>query len=84
MYLVPQKVWIGQFQPYVRYVGVGPETSSYRDQYEAGVNYVIDGHNALVALSWQYGDLLSKGSNYTSNAEGDNVHAITLGFQFQI
>ncbi|OQK15534.1 hypothetical protein AU255_15005 [Methyloprofundus sedimenti] len=84
MFLLPQEVWIGQFQPYVRYVGVYPTTSADRDQVEVGVNYVIDGHNALIALSWQYGDLLSMGTDYTSDASGENINAITLGFQFQI
>ncbi len=84
MYLFPQKVWIGQFQPFIRYVDVMPSTSSDRETYEAGVNYVIDGHNARVGLSWQYGDSLSKGLDYTSSASGDNVNAISLGFQYQI
>lgn len=84
MYLFPQQVWIGQVQPYFRYVGVYPDTSSNRDQYEAGLNYVIDGHNAMVSLTWQYGDLLSKGLDYSSGARGDDINAITLGFQFQI
>ena len=46
MYLIPNKVWIGQFQPYVRYTNVMPSTSSDREAYEGGVNYVVDGHNA--------------------------------------
>lgn len=84
MYLIPEKVWIGQFQPYVRYTNVMPSTSSNREAYEGGVNYVIDGHNARVSLSWTYGDLLTKGLNYTSSATGDHVNAIKLGFQLQI
>ncbi len=84
MYLFPQKIWIGQVQPYARYVNVEPTRSANRDVYEAGVNYVIDGHNAKVSLSWQYGDLLTKGLNYTSSADGDKVNAMNLGFQWQI
>ena len=71
MYLIPDKVWIGQFQPYFRYTNVMPSTSSNRDAYEGGVNYVIDGHNARVSLSWTYGDLLTKGLDYSSTASGD-------------
>lgn len=84
MYLLPQKVAIGQFQPYVRYVNVMPDGSADRDVYEAGVNYIIDGHNALISLSWQYGDLMTKGLDYSTSASGDDVHAITLGLQLQI
>lgn len=84
MYLFPQTVGIGKFQPYLRYVNVSPVGSADRDVYEAGVNYVIDGHNARVSLSWQYGDLLTKGLDYRSTASGDQVNAINLGFQYQI
>jgi hypothetical protein len=84
MYLFPKKIWIGQAQPFVRYVNVDPISSSKRDVYEAGVNYVIDGHNAKVSLSWQYGDLLTKGQNYTTGATGNNVNAMNIGFQWQI
>lgn len=84
MYLFPEKVGIGQFQPYLRYVNVLPSTSTNRNSYEGGVNYVIDGHNARVSLSWTYGDLLSKGLDYSSSASGDSINAIKLGFQWQI
>ncbi len=84
MYLFPQQVGIGQFQPFVRYVNVMPDNSPDRDVYEAGVNYVIDGHNARISLSWQYGDLLTKGLNYSSSASGDDVNAVNLNFQWQI
>jgi hypothetical protein len=84
MYLFSDKVWIGQVQPFVRYVNVDPNGSATRDVYEGGINYVIDGHNARVSLSWQYGDLLTKGLNYSSDASGDRVNAMNLGFQWQI
>ncbi|WP_133718853.1 porin family protein [Methylocaldum gracile] len=84
MYLFPQKVWVGQFQPYVRYVNVDPIKSASRDVYEAGINYIIDGHNAKIMLMYEYGDLLTKGLDYTSTAAGDDVSSIKLGFQLQI
>jgi len=84
MYLFPQKVWIGQFQPYLRYVNVDPNGSTSRNAYQAGVNYVIDGHNALISLNYVYGDIATKGLNYTSTATGDNVNSIIVGFQWQI
>jgi hypothetical protein len=84
MYLFPQKIGIGQLQPYLRYVNVLPSGSTNRNSYEGGVNYVIDGHNARVSLSYEYGDLMSKGLNYSSTAAGDSGSAIKLGFQLQI
>jgi hypothetical protein len=84
MYLFPQKVGIGQFQPYLRYVSVSPSSSTDREVYEGGLNYIIDGHNAKVSLAYQYGDLLTKGLNYTSTAAGDQTSQVMLGFQWQI
>ncbi|MCQ8103921.1 hypothetical protein NP590_07385 [Methylomonas sp. SURF-2] len=84
MYLFPQKIGIGQFQPYLRYVNVAPTTSSTREVYEAGINYVIDGHNARITASYQYGDLLTKGINYKSTAAGEDVSQVMVGFQWQI
>ena len=79
MYLFPQKIWVGQAQPFVRYVNAAQTNSVTRDVYETGVNYVIDGHNAKVSLSWQYGDLLPN-----ATAAGNRLNAMTLGFQWQI
>lgn len=84
MYLFPQEIGIGQIQPYLRYVNINPTGSSNRNAYQAGINYVIDGHNALVSLNYVYGDIATKGLNYTSTASGDNVNAIIVGFQWQI
>ena len=84
MYLIPQEVWIGKFQPFARYVNVMPDNSSDRDVVEVGLNYVIDGHNARISFSWQYGDLLTKGLDYSTNASGNDVHALNLNFQLQI
>lgn len=79
MYLFPQKVFIGKFQPYVRYVNVDSNAgnSSQRDVFETGVNYVIDGFNSRISLSWQHGDLISPIDN-------QDLNAMTIGFQYQI
>jgi len=77
-------VLIGQVQPLVRYVDVAPTASTGRNVYEAGMNYVIDGHNAKVSLSYQYGDLLTKGTDYKSTASGDKVNALNVNFQWRI
>jgi hypothetical protein len=84
MYLLPQKVWVGQFQPYLRYVNVDPTQSASRENYEAGINYIIDGHNAKIMLMYDYGDLMTKGLDYSATAAGDRVSSIRLGFQLQI
>jgi hypothetical protein len=69
----------------LRYTNVMPSTSSNREAYEGGINYVIDGHNARVSLSWTYGDILTKGlGRFDSNVTGDHVNAVKLGFQLQI
>jgi hypothetical protein len=84
LYLLPQTVGIGQFQPYARYTGVYPEHSSNRDEAEVGLNYVIDGHNARVSLFYEYGDIATKGLNYAPGATGDNVSAVKLAVQLQL
>lgn len=84
LYMFDQKVGIGRFQPYVRYSGVYPNDSSNRDEFEAGLNYVIDGHNARISLFYEYGDIATKGLNYAPDASGDEVSAIKLGIQLQI
>ena len=84
MYLLPDKVWVGQFQPYIRYVNVDPVQSATRENYEVGLNYIIDSHNAKVMLMYDYGDLATKGLNYTATASGSRVSSVQLGFQLQI
>ncbi len=83
LFLVPHEVGIGKFQPYVRYTGIYANRSSNREEFEAGINYVIDGFNARVSLFYQYGDLATKGLNYARNATGRNVSRIGVGIQLQ-
>jgi hypothetical protein len=84
LYLMPGKVGIGQLQPYVRYTNNDGVKTNDRDEYEAGLNYIIDGHNARVSLMYQYGDIATKGRTYSAGRAGDDVHAIKIGFQMQI
>ncbi len=64
---------------------VYPDGSSDRDEFETGVNYVIDGHNARVSLIYQYGDLSSKGIfNFGPDVRGDSESAVKLGIQLQL
>ena len=76
MYLFPQKVGIGQFQPYLRYVNVSPISTSTQELYEGGLNYIIDGHNAKIFSAYQYGDRLTGGGLSSSQ--------VMVGFQWQI
>jgi hypothetical protein len=84
LYMFPQEIGIGKFQPYARYSGVYPDDSSNRDEFEFGLNYVVDGHNARMSLFYQYGDIATKGLNYAPDASGENVSAIKLAIQLQI
>jgi hypothetical protein len=84
LYLIPDTVWIGQFQPYARYTYNDPDNSSSRWEVEGGVNYVIDGHNARISLFYQYGDIATKGRNWSPGVVGDEVSAIKLGVQLQL
>lgn len=84
LYLIPAKVGIGQFQPYVMYTQVMSEDGMDQSEYEGGVNYVIDGHNARISLLWQGGDLSGGGGIWNPTANGTFVNAIKLGVQLQI
>jgi hypothetical protein len=83
MYLFPNKVGMGQFQPYARFTSVQPNQSATRQETEVGTNYIISGFNTRFAAFWQYGDLASLGTNYASNATGHFANAIKFAFQFQ-
>ncbi len=84
MYLIPHKVLIGQFQPYLRYVEQMPFNSSDRNTWEVGLNYIIDGHNAKIMALYNYSDQITKGLDYTPTASGNHVSQFLLGIQLQI
>lgn len=84
LYLIPTKVWIGQFQPYVMYTEVMRQNGPDQSEYEAGVNYIINGHNARISLLWQGGDLSGGGGIWNPGANGTFTNAIKLGVQVQI
>ena len=83
LYMFSGEAGMGQFQPYVRYTKNDPEESSARDEYELGVNYIIDGHNARISAFYQYGDIATKGLNYTPSADGIDVSAVKVAVQLQ-
>lgn len=84
MYLFPQEVWIGRFQPYGRYTFIHAESSTNRSEVEAGVNYVIDGVATRISAYWQYGDLETVNKlNYAPGvALGDKFSAFRVGLQY--
>lgn len=84
LYLIPNEIGIGQFQPYVRYTSMDPEYSSMRTEWEFGINYVISGLDARIAAWYTYGDIDTKGNgNFTPNASGEKVNAFHAGLQLQ-
>jgi hypothetical protein len=57
LFLIPNEIGIGRFQPYARYTSIQPNNSAKRDETEGGVNYIISGHNARISAFGQYGNL---------------------------
>ncbi len=84
LYLFPEKIGIGQFQPYVRFTEIRPRLSTYRNEYEIGTNYIIDGHNASISLFYQYGDIATKGREWRGPQDGDEESSIKLAIQWQL
>ncbi len=84
LYLFPEKSGIGQWQPYVRFTETRPSHSTYRNEFEIGTNYIIDGHNARVSLFYQYGDIATKGRAWRGHESGDEVGTVKLALQWQI
>lgn len=83
LYLIPAKVGIGRFQPYARFTAIQPLESAARNEWEGGVNYVIDGFNARVSAFYTYGDIRTKGLNYSPTASGDKVDSFHVALQLQ-
>ncbi|MFP6606603.1 MAG: hypothetical protein VCC19_08520, partial [Myxococcota bacterium] len=84
LFLLPGEVGIGKLQPYARFTDISANRSSDRDEFEVGINYIIDSHNARVSLFYQRGDIATKGLNYSPTASGKNVSTIGLGIQLQL
>ena len=67
LYLFPQEVGIGRFQPYGRYTFVNSVHSTALDEFEAGTNYVISGHNARLSAYYRNGSLNTNGGPNGAN-----------------
>ena len=88
LYMLPNKWGWGHLQPYGRFTSIVPQDSALREEWEAGVNYVIDGFNARVSAWWTYGDLRTKGfvggpGVYAPTAAGNRQDTFNVAFQFQ-
>ncbi|MBH0184976.1 MAG: hypothetical protein HP477_06050 [Nitrospira sp.] len=84
LYLIPQQVGIGRFQPYGRFTSIDPRYSALRQEWEGGVNYIISGHNARISAFYRYGDITSKSFvNFTPGASGDRVDSFHVALQMQ-
>ncbi len=77
LYLFPHEVGIGRFQPYGRYTFVNGVHSNAVEEYEAGMNYVISGHNARISTYWRHGNLspsvANNGNAAMSGISGPNT-----------
>jgi hypothetical protein len=86
LYLFPQEVGIGRFQPYGRYTFVNSVHSNALEEYEAGTNYVISGHNARISTWWRHGTLASAGAPALTGISGANTphqDSFTVALQLQ-
>jgi len=88
LYLIPQEIGIGRFQPYGRYTFVNSVYNQGVDEFEGGVNYVISGHNARISAYYRntaYAGIASGNNTMLVNPTGAGVHqdSITVALQLQ-
>ena len=89
LYLFPQEVGIGKFQPYGRYVGLNSEFAGARQEFELGMNYVIAGHNARISTYWRTGNIGGTSTfngqnlNYAPGSTGQHVDSFHVAVQLQ-
>ena len=86
LYLFPQEVGIGRFQPYGRYTFVNSVHSSALDEFEIGTNYVISGHNARISTWYRNGSLSTNGGIGGANplnALGQHQDSFHVALQLQ-
>jgi hypothetical protein len=90
LYLFPQQIGIGQFQPYGRYTGLNSAFGGAREEYELGTNYVSDGFNARSSTYWRTGTIGSSAAtfnnqnlNYGPGSRGQHVDSFTVALQLQ-
>jgi hypothetical protein len=73
-FLFPDKVWVGKFQPVIRFQDFDATiTHVTTKQYDGGLNYIIDGHNARISAVY----------SYTETSDVRPSHEFVLGAQLQ-
>ena len=77
-YLFPQKVWVGQFQPHARYQYLDNKDVGKTKQWELGLNYVIEGHNARITL------VGGSRNDDPDSGKSEDKKFVQLGVQLQI
>ncbi|MEP6935156.1 MAG: hypothetical protein ABI988_14670, partial [Nitrospirota bacterium] len=89
LYLFPQEIGIGKFQPYGRYTGLNSQFGGAREEFELGVNYIISGHNARISTYWRTGNIGSSAQfnnqnlSYAPGSTGQHVDNFTVALQLQ-
>lgn len=74
-YLFPQQVGIGQLQPQLRFQSLNDDNGPDRERFEAGLNYIMKGHDARLSL-------VAGRDEEKSGGPSDNF--FILGVQLQI
>ncbi|MFQ5717144.1 MAG: hypothetical protein ACE5GQ_08590, partial [Nitrospinales bacterium] len=80
-YLLPSKLGWGRLQPHIRYQSFNRDSTNgigntgVRKKIEGGVNYIIDGHNARLALIL---------GNEEPGPGLENIQSVKLGVQLQL
>jgi hypothetical protein len=88
LYLFPNEIGIGRFQPYGRYTFVNSVYNQGVDEFEGGVNYVISGHNARISAYYRntaYAGIVSGNNTMLVNPAGAGIHqdSVTVALQLQ-
>lgn len=74
-YLFPDKMGWGKLQPYVRYQSFENDlTNTTDDQWDFGLNYIIDGHNARLTATY---------SSFESDIPASDSDKLVFGVQLQ-
>ena len=91
LFLIPQEVGIGKFQPYGMWTFIMPDNmvQGNRSEYELGTNYIISGHNARLAAFYNYGNFsnMPGGGAFANYGAGtrdlDKVSTFQVALQLQ-
>jgi hypothetical protein len=83
LYLFPNEIGIGRFQPYGRYTGINSQFGGAREEYEIGTNYVISGHNARMSAFYRTGNSPGPFSPDWSALSSKHIDSFHVALQLQ-